>query len=246
MQPALLLTVLGASLLGSLHCAAMCGGFVAWYAGCATAPAESGWLAHAAYHGGRLITYLTLGTLAGVLGRGLDLAGYASGLAGAAAIVTSMILLGWGMARVLEALGARLPRWRGASSLYAFALARLRPLQSWPKPLQAGLLGLSSTLLPCGWLYAFALVAAGTGTAQGGLSVMAAFWLGTLPMLLGLGVGLGSVLARARRHLPLLTAAAVLIVGFVGLLSRVNLPLQAVRLGAGTNLAVPAEPACHH
>ena len=60
----LLLAVLGASLLGSVHCAAMCGGFVCLYSGTG-ASRHKGAAPHAAYNAGRLVSYLLLGALAG-------------------------------------------------------------------------------------------------------------------------------------------------------------------------------------
>jgi hypothetical protein len=250
MQTALLGTVLAASLVGSLHCAAMCGGLVAWYAGSQTDRGTS-LRSHAAYHGGRFATYLTLGAVAGLLGAGLDRAGSSlSGLGSLAAVVSFALLLLWGGARLLEASGARLPQWSGFQRAYGRVLARLARLTKWPRPLAAGLLGLASALLPCGWLYAFVLVAAGTGSASNGIAVMVAFWLGTVPMLLGLGLGLGALLGRLRRNLPLLGASAIVVVGLVGLLGRVNVPARladaAQQAGAPISAPqVPAQPPCH-
>jgi sulfite exporter TauE/SafE len=64
----LLLTILGTSLLGSVHCAAMCGGFVCLYSG--SGPARhTGAAPHVAYNAGRLVSYLLLGAIAGSVGR---------------------------------------------------------------------------------------------------------------------------------------------------------------------------------
>ncbi len=65
---ALVLSVLGASLLGSPHCAAMCGGFVCFFSG--QQDAKPSQLTHATYHLGRLISYALLGVAAGVAGAG--------------------------------------------------------------------------------------------------------------------------------------------------------------------------------
>jgi sulfite exporter TauE/SafE len=43
--------------------------------------------------------------------------------------------------------------------------------------------GLISTWLPCGWLYVFAIAAAGAGGVAWGMLLMTAFWVGTLPLL---------------------------------------------------------------
>ena len=55
-------SVLLASLLGSPHCAGMCGGFVCFYSG---QDGRGQTRAHAAYNLGRLVSYLVLGLLAG-------------------------------------------------------------------------------------------------------------------------------------------------------------------------------------
>lgn len=61
------LSILIASLLGSPHCAGMCGGFAAW-----SGSGGLRWSGVAAYNLGRLITYITLGIIAGLLGKSLD------------------------------------------------------------------------------------------------------------------------------------------------------------------------------
>ena len=55
----LVLAVLAASLLGSPHCAAMCGGFVCFYAGAGRAHRAG--RRHVAYNAGRLVSYVLLG-----------------------------------------------------------------------------------------------------------------------------------------------------------------------------------------
>jgi uncharacterized protein len=107
-------------------------------------------------------------------------------------------------------------------------------------------LGLATTLLPCGWLYAFAVVAAGTGQALGGAAVMAAFWAGTVPALALVGVGIAGLGARVRRHVPVLTSLALLCVGLVAVFGRMNVPALALD-GASTlsaASALPSEPPC--
>jgi len=60
----LILAIFAASVLGSLHCAGMCGAFVA-----IAVQDRGNWRRHAslqaAYHGGRLASYLSLGIAAG-------------------------------------------------------------------------------------------------------------------------------------------------------------------------------------
>ncbi len=228
----------------------MCGGFVAAYA---ADPSESPGrraAAHAAYNGGRLVTYVGLGAAAGAVGRALDLAGRAAGLAHAAAIVTAglLVVMGtWSLSRRpgLIRLGTR-PKSAFASG-FSSLLARFR---AQPAPVRAGVLGLSSTLLPCGWLYAFAAFAAATGSASAGAWLMSAFWVGSLPMLLGLGVSMQGAARRFERYLPRARSVLVLALGVATLVSRLQLPAFAAPAAAAfgiRSVAVPtgADCPCH-
>jgi sulfite exporter TauE/SafE len=66
-------TVLLASLLGSLHCAGMCGPLVAVALGDTRVRSYGGRaVLHGAYHGARLLTYSAAGLVCGLLGAGLN------------------------------------------------------------------------------------------------------------------------------------------------------------------------------
>ena len=80
----LLFGVLVASLVGSVHCAAMCGAFVCLYARGSIAARASG---HVAYNAGRLVSYVALGLVAGALGARVDRLGALVDVQRAAAIV---------------------------------------------------------------------------------------------------------------------------------------------------------------
>ena len=83
---AFLVPVLIASLGGSLHCAAMCGPTMAAVSRFGP-EGRAGLSTQAAYHLGRLTTYLALGAFGGLLGGTLDLAGNAAGVGRVSAIV---------------------------------------------------------------------------------------------------------------------------------------------------------------
>ncbi|MCC6751501.1 MAG: sulfite exporter TauE/SafE family protein [Deltaproteobacteria bacterium] len=258
---AMLLAALGASLFGSLHCVGMCGPFVGFYAG--SSPGSRGSAAlfgHLGYHGGRLVTYLALGAAAGVFGRGLNLVGEGARVPHAAAILSGALMIVWGGVGLLRALGVRLGQ-GGAAARVAAPLRRVaRGAAGRPPAVRGALLGLLTTLLPCGWLYAFVLASAGTGSAFRGLAVMGAFWLGTVPLLLGLGLGLARLARPLGRALPVLTALVVLGLGVAGLLRRGLMvsPVEAARTPAAVHApnaaassqtpewAAPSVPACHH
>lgn len=232
MTGAWLVPMVTAGVFGSAHCIGMCGGLIA-VASDGVSTGRARLTVQLGYQAARLASYVALGVTAGWLGRALDLAGRAAGLSKGAAVVAGATMMVWGLWAMLEAVGARLrlrlpqvrlPRFVGS----ALANARQRP------PLvRAVLLGGASALLPCGFLYAFALAAAGTGSPLGGGLVMAALWLGNLPALLGFGLVIAGALSGARRHIPLLSAMTVFALGVFTLSSRVNLP--AFALAAATN-----------
>jgi len=89
---------------------------------------------------------------------------------------------------------------------------------------RALLIGLMTTLLPCGWLYAFAITAAGTGSPAWGALTMAVFWLGTLPVLISVGVGVQALTGPLRRRLPALTSLALVAVGLLMVVGRATAP----------------------
>lgn len=236
-------SVLVASLAGSVHCAAMCGGFVAAYAGSEDQRPLRRVAAHAAYNGGRLVTYVVLGAAAGALGHTLDVAGGAVGLSHVAAVVTGLVLMLGALASLSPAAGLlRL----GTGPARGWS-ARITPLflrfRAQPAVVRALLLGLSTTLLPCGWLYAFVALAAASGGAPSGALLMSAFWLGSLPVMVGLGVSLHGVARRFARTLPRLRPVLLFAAGAFTLVSRLDAPaLAAPVAGASTGTAHP--PGC--
>ena len=139
----------------------------------------------------------------------------------------------WGLWAMLAAGGARLSLKLPEVRLPRVVARGLASARQRPPLLRAALLGGASALLPCGFLYAFALAAAGTGSPLRGGFVMAALWLGNLPALLGFGLVVAGALSRLRRHIPLLSALSVFALGIFTLSSRVNLP--AFAMSAVTN-----------
>lgn len=226
MSGAWLVPVVVAGALGSLHCVGMCGGLIA-VASEGSSGLRQRLSVQLVYQAGRLASYLALGAVAGALGRALDLAGRAAGIGRAAAIVTGSTMALWGLWAMLEAVGAtrRLPQ---IGLVPRSVLAWLGGLRRRPPMLRAAVLGGASALLPCGFLYGFALAAAATGTMPRAAAVMAALWLGNLPALLGFGFLLSGALVRLRRHLPLISAATLFGLGVFTLNERINLPAFAV------------------
>lgn len=236
----LLTAVLTASLLGSMHCVGMCGPLAIWASGAgASLPRSTVWFASSLYHLGRLITYLIAGTIAGAIGGFVELGGNAIGVQVAAARVVGVVMVGIGAWKLWRLyFGHQISAVGGSGSRIGGLLVRLRPLIfRLPPGGRALATGLLTTLLPCGWLYLFALVAAGTGRPVLGTLVMLAFWIGTVPALVSLVAGTQLLSRRFTRAVPI-GAAVLLIVtgcftaggrGFAGLTSLAWINDPAVR-----------------
>ena len=226
----LLVGVLLASLAGSVHCAAMCGAFVCAYATPRGPGSSAGPRAHLAYHGGRFVSYVVLGALAGVTGLGLNRAGALAGIGRGAAIVAGALMMLWAAAELARLLGASVPELR-ATRATAF-LARVLSTQRQQSPARRALtLGLVTTLIPCGWLYAFVATAAASGSAIGGVTVMAVFWLGTVPALAGVGFGATRLFGKSPGRWPIAATLVVLALGLLTISGRIQ-PIQPATPGA--------------
>jgi sulfite exporter TauE/SafE len=200
----------------ALHCGPMCGGFVLAQVGrrlgavpaarmCEASRLSAGLLP--GYHAGRIATYAGLGALAGGLGSGLAaLAPVRLAAAGLLALAAAAFL----------ATAVGLGSGRLTARPIAAAVRRLGPAGGLPTGLVLG-------FLPCGLVYAALAGAAAAASPVAGALGLAAFGLGTVPMLAAVGV-LGERIGR--RHAGLVRTAAPWIMGVDAAL----LLLLAVRL----------------
>jgi sulfite exporter TauE/SafE len=210
-----------ASLLGSMHCAGMCGAFLAFAVTPGEEPVSKGAL-QAAYHLGRLATYTTLGAVAGTVGHAVDLGGSMAGLQRTAAALAGTMMVVFGLLAVLRVIGVKLPRLPVPPIMERALVSGHRAAFDLPPLGRAGATGLLTTLLPCGWLYAFVITAAGTASPARGALAMLVFWAGTLPALIALGTGIQSLTGPLRRRLPLITSLAVMCVGVFTVVTRMT------------------------
>ena len=226
---ALLTGVLIASLLGSLHCVGMCGGFVAFYSGADGSGGARRLLSHAAYSGGRLVAYSILGLAAGAIGAALDLAGSLAGVQRVAAVAAGAVMIAWGILALLQIGGVKVFKHSSKSRISDWLRRGISLVGRRPPTVRAAVVGLLSGVLPCGWLWAFVVTAAGTGSALGGVAVMAAFWAGTVPVLLALGFGAQFLSIPLRKHIPAITALILVALGLYAIIGRPTTVMAAVQ-----------------
>jgi uncharacterized protein len=226
---ALVMAVLAASALGSFHCAGMCGAFVAIAVSTAGEHESRSRLnsragLNAFYNFGRLITYCILGALAGLLGGAIDIGGVAVGIQRAAMSAAGALLVVFGISLLLRLAGVALPKPAAPAFIKKPLFALHRAAFTLPPAARALAIGMLTTLLPCGWLYAFAITAAGTANPAHAALVMAVFWLGTLPVMAFLGAGVATLAGPLKKRLPVLTALALVAVGLYAILGRLAIP----------------------
>lgn len=201
-------------LTGGVHCFGMCGGIVsALTLGLPPTPGHplrTRLPFLLAYNLGRIISYVTAGTLAGGVGAwaahlmsvhhaqlGLQV------IAGLFMILLGLYLAGWpGMLSRLERVGGVL--WRRVEPLGR----RLLPVRTLSQALGMGLVW---GWLPCGLVYSVLVWAVGAGGAREGGLLLLSFGLGTLPTLLAMGTVAATLAGFVRRQSVRATAGILVI-----------------------------------
>jgi sulfite exporter TauE/SafE len=148
-------------------------------------------------------------------------AGSLAGVQRIAGWVAGAVMILWGVLALLQIRGVKIFRHGSGNGRMARLIRRGFSLVSDKPPLvRAGVIGLLSGFLPRGWLWAFVVTAAGTGSAMAGAAVMTAFWAGTVPALVAVGVGAQLVSAPLRRFVPTVTAILLVCLGLYAIFGR--------------------------
>ncbi len=207
MGAGLAIAAAAAGVAAAPHCAGMCGPVAAF--ACRDRAAS------VSYHLARLAGYASAGAFVGWLG---------AAAVGWLRAPIAQALLSWSLAAGLGLAAWRL--WRSRRPQAALVQLRRKKPTRWQPPL----LGLATTLLPCGALAAGLMLAAGTGGALSGAMAMASFAVGSS---LGL-IGAGAIAVRLRYagEAPRKVLAVALALGALVLALR---PIGGLR----------GRPACH-
>lgn len=208
-----IVTVLIASLAGSLHCAGMCGPVVVMATSLDQQYVNPSHVA-LAYHGGRLLIYTLLGLIAGSIGMALNVSASYAGFQQVAAYIAGITMILFGIIAILRICGYQLHHLRVPGFLNRTISKLQRYAFQVPPVTRALLLGLLTALLPCGWLWIFLIAAAGSGHPLMGALIMFTFCLGTMPILLAVGMSIQSITNRFRGLAPTVLAIAIIVLGF--------------------------------
>ncbi len=213
METVNIVTIISIAFLGSFgHCIGMCGGIVLAYSSIKIDPKSpklSQGAAHLLYSFGRVLTYMVLGAMFGALGGVATFSNYANGgLLVFSGIV--MILAGLSLMGKIKFL-TLIEHSFSSSSLYKNAFKSVLNSKS---KLSFFVLGMLNGLLPCGFVYFFAITAASTADPLLGAMVMGIFGLSTIPAMFGLGFLASLASATSFRNMMMsLSSIAVILYG---------------------------------
>ena len=229
----LLAATLFSSVVGSMHCVGMCSPFAMLAMGPTNRQSTRTERATrlASYHVGRLTTYLTLGGCVALLNSTLTrLIGNAS-VAQAVGWCVGILMIGMGTMRLVasvtmqnEAVSHSI--WTQVWTKQVISMRK--HYAGWNIPTAAFSWGLTSTLLPCGWLYFFVLAAAAAPTSAMTIAIMFAFWLGTLPLLSVAAWSWTSMSPRLKALSQPIAAICIIGFGAYTLMGRSNIDLSSM------------------
>lgn len=175
-------------------------------------------LGHIAYNLGRLFSYICIGIVFAFLGEGLRLNMLVRDFG---SIIVGILLVGYALCfgfspKILRYLEPNLSK----AGIFGRVFSKL--IFS-PSLASFFALGILSGFLPCGLVYFFALNALnagleGTQAIFSSVVIMLVFWLGTLPLMLGLGV-LGSGIRASAKYQSVFFKISFLLMLSVGLLT---------------------------
>jgi len=217
-------------LIGSLHCAGMCGPLaLALPAAGNTTPSYV--LGRVAYNAGRIVTYCLLGIVFGLAGWTFLLAG-----------LQRWVSIALGVALLFGLFASRkLALSRPVTSAVNQLKSRMSVLLRRRSFAALAVLGLLNGLLPCGLVYVACAGAAATGGTLAGASYMTAFGIGTVPMMLAISLSGKLVPTSLRLKLVKTIPACVFLLGTLLILRGMSLGIPYL----SPDLSGPGASCCH-
>jgi sulfite exporter TauE/SafE len=210
-------------LVGSAHCAGMCGPIAL------ALPLKSdNWFTRVGgglvYNAGRIITYMILGAIFGMLGKGLHMAGFQLW----ASIVIGILMI---VMVVVPLIFKKLPSlnnvFEGSLSLFG--------------------IGLLNGILPCGLVYVAVAGAINTGGVISAMMYMALFGAGTIPVMLAVSLAGTMISLKLRVFVNKLSPYVIVLLGVLFILRGLSLgiPYISPKAEALTPVVEKAHKCCN-
>ncbi len=193
-------------LLTGFHCISMCGGFVVSYAAKNAINGHKGFSQHLVYGGSKVLSYSVIGGIFGLIG---GIFAFSIALRGTIAILAGVFMVFY----ALSMFGLKFFKRFQFNPKFLYKLTSKTPKGPYQGPFFTGLL--NGLFIACGPLQAMYLYAAGTGSLISGASGLAAFGLGTLPLMIGFGSLASAISHKATARILKVSAVIVLILGLI-------------------------------
>ncbi len=203
-------------LIGSFHCAGMCGP-IALAIPLNNKSALSKISGSFIYNIGRAITYALMGFVFGLLGKGLVLAGFQKWVSIIMGVIMVLSVLFPSLYKNKFDLNGKAFSFVGKVKIKLGSLLRKKTLGS------LLLIGLLNGLLPCGLVYMALAGAIATSSAVSGALFMFIFGLGTLPMLFLISILGNSLSVKFRTQMTKIIPAVVFFIGVLFILRGLGL-----------------------
>ncbi len=212
----ILISALILGLMGSFHCAGMCGPIaIALPLHGNTVPQKI--FGGALYNIGRTITYGIMGAIFGLLGQGISMIGFqqkVSVIMGAFMIISVLFPVLFRNQYSMD------KSWFSLVGKLKKSIGQMFSVRSFSSLFFIGLL---NGLLPCGLVYIAIAGAIGTGDVGQGTLYMILFGLGTIPMMLAISLA-GNMMGLAlRNRINKLIPVLVVVVGLLFILRGLDL-----------------------
>lgn len=236
----LLWTAFIVGLVGSAHCAGMCGPIAL-----ALPLRSDNWFTRVSggliYNLGRIITYMILGSVFGILGKGLHMAGFQLW----ASIIIGVLMISM---VVIPLIFRQMPSLNNVFEGYSARM--LGGFKSLFRNGTTGSLfgiGLLNGLLPCGLVYVAVAGAINTGDVVSAMMYMALFGMGTIPVMLMVSLAGSMISIKWRIFINKLSPYVIILLGILFILRGLSLgiPYVSPKSEALTPVVEKAHKCCH-
>ena len=227
-------------LVGSAHCAGMCGPIAlalplrgeSWFT------RVSGALV---YNTGRIFTYMLLGAIFGLLGKGLHMAGFQAWTSVVIGILMITMVL-------VPLIFKRMPSLTNVFESYsARLLTGFRNMFRKGDTKSLLGIGLLNGILPCGLVYVAVAGAINTGDIVSAMMFMALFGAGTIPVMLAVSLAGNMISLKLRIFVNKLSPYVIVLLGVLFILRGLSLgiPYISPKAEALTPVIEKAHKCCH-
>jgi sulfite exporter TauE/SafE len=213
---AILISALILGLMGSLHCAGMCGPIaIALPLHGNTVPQKI--FGGTLYNIGRTITYGVMGAIFGLLGQGIEMIGFQQWVS----VIMGALMIVSVLSPALFKNQYRMDKsWFSLVGKLKKSIGQMFSIRSFSSLFFIGLL---NGLLPCGLVYIAIAGAIGTGDITQGTFYMILFGLGTIPMMLTISLAGNMMGLTLRNRINKLIPVLVVVVGLLFILRGLDL-----------------------